>query len=258
VTHLQARFGAPVAPAYPGYNLACADHTTRYAAWAAEFDRFAADGTLPGLEIIRLPSDHTQGTVPGQATPQAYVADNDLALGRMVEKLSHSRYWRDTAMLVTEDDAQNGPDHVDAHRTLAYVISAYTQRRGRVDSTHYDTASMIGTIEGLLGLPPMSIVDARVARMWKGWRAKPDLRPYTALAPSVVPFGEPGAPLNGAAAPMARAARTWDFSREDATPEIGLNEAIWKSVRGRGARMPAPRHDRIVGTRPNDEGRDGD
>jgi hypothetical protein len=258
VTHLQPRFGNPVAPAYPGYNLYCADHTTRYPAWAAEFDRFVATGTLPQLEIVRLPSDHTQGTIPGQATPEAYFADNDLALGRMVEKLSHSPYWKDTAMLVTEDDAQNGPDHVDAHRTLAYVISAYTQRTGRVDSTHYDTASMVGTVESLLGLPPMSIVDARVARMWQGWRAKPRLRPYDARTPAVVPFGDPGAPVNAATAPMARASRSWNFRKEDATPEIGLNRAIWKSIRGRHARMPAPRHEKIIGARPNDEDDEGE
>jgi YVTN family beta-propeller protein len=262
VTHLQARFGAPVAPAYPGYNLFCSDHVNRYPAWAAEFDRFVAEGNLPQLEIVRLPSDHTQGTIPGRATPQAYVADNDLALGRMVDKLSHSRYWRDTAMLVTEDDAQNGPDHVDAHRTLAYVISAYTQgargARVRVDSTHYDTASMVATVEALLGLPPMSIVDQRVSRMWRGWSARPRLRPYQALTPRVVPFGDPGAPVNPPTAPMARASRSWNFAKEDATPEIGLNRAIWKSIRGREARMPAPRHERIIGTRANDEEEDGE
>ena len=263
VTHLQTRFGAPVAPAFPGYNLFCADHTTRYGAWAAEFDRFVADGKLPALSIVRLPNDHTQGTIPGQATPQAYVADNDLALGRLVDKVSHSRYWRDTAILVTEDDAQNGPDHVDAHRTIAYVISPYTQGRGRggrvrVDSTHYDTASMVGTVEGLLGLPPMSIVDQRVARMWKGWSRRANLRPYTALTPKVVPFGDPGAPVNPPTAPMARASRSWNFHREDATPEIGLNRAIWKSVRGRDSKMPAPRHEKIIGTRPNDEEEEGE
>ena len=97
------------------------------------------------------------------------MADNDLALGRLVEVVSHSRYWRDTAIFVTEDDAQDGPDHVDAHRTIALVISPFN-KRSRVDSTHYDTASMVGTIEDLLGLPPMSITDARVARMWKIFR----------------------------------------------------------------------------------------
>jgi len=153
---------------------------------------------------------------------------------------------------VTEDDAQNGPDHVDAHRTIALVISAFN-RRSRVDSTHYDTASMVGTIEDLLGLPPMSITDARVARMWKIFRNRIDDAPNDALQPTVIPFGAPGSEVNSASAPMAAASATWDFSREDATPEIALNEAIWKSIKGRAKRMPQPRHEHIIGSRPNDE-----
>jgi hypothetical protein len=170
----------------------------------------------------------------------------------MVDRLSHSRYWRDTVMLVTEDDAQNGPDHVDAHRTLAYVISAYTSGGG-VDSTHYDTASMIATAEDLLGLPPMSIVDQRVSRMWSRFGRRRDLRPYEAITPAVVPFGERDAPLNPETAPMARESASWNFNKEDDTPEIALNEAIWKSVRGRDSSMPPPRHEHIIGSRPNDE-----
>jgi hypothetical protein len=180
------------------------------------------------------------------------MADNDLALGRMVDAVSHSRYWTDTLILVTEDDAQNGPDHVDAHRTIALAISPYTQRKDAVDSTHYDTASMVATAEDLLGLPPMSIVDARVNRMWGSFTERPDFTPYQALTPSVTPYGEPGAPVNAATAAMARASAGWDFRKEDATPEIALNRAIWKSVRGRNARMPAPRHERIIGSRPSD------
>lgn len=201
---------------------------------------------------MRLPNDHTEGTRPGRATPQAYVADNDLALGRMVEVLSKSRFWKDRVMLVTEDDAQNGPDHVDAHRTVALAISPYTQT-GKVDSTHYDTASMVATTEDLLGLPPMSITDQRVSRMWGSFGDKANMRPYEAITPKVVPFGNPAAPLNPANAPMARAALSWDFAKEDATPEIGLNQAIWKSVKGRHSKMPRPRHDLIIGTQPNDE-----
>jgi YVTN family beta-propeller protein len=253
-THLQARFGNPVDTQYPGYNLSCSDHTTREPEWEREFRQFERDGNLPALEIVRLPNDHTRGTSPGAATPEAYVADNDVALGRLVDVLSHSRYWRDTVVLVTEDDAQNGPDHVDAHRTLGYAISAWS--RGGVDSTHLDTASMIATAEDLLGLPPMSIVDARASRMWALFGNRPDLRPYDAREPEVVPFGDPGAPVNPRSAPMAAQSARWNFAKEDATPEVALNEAIWKSVRGRHARMPAPRHDRIIGSTPTDEDHD--
>jgi len=180
------------------------------------------------------------------------VADNDLALGRIVDAVSHSRYWKSTAILVTEDDAQNGPDHVDAHRTLALLVSPYTQA-GKVDSTHYDTASMVATIEDLVGMPPMSITDARASRLWGAFVTQPDLRAYDAIQPKVVPFGDPGAPINGANAPMARSAAKWDLTDADAAPEIALNESIWKSVKGRHAKMPRPRHTHIVGSRPNDD-----
>jgi YVTN family beta-propeller protein len=252
-----ARFPGHVDNRFPGYNLSCSDHLDREPEWEREFDGYVAGGNLPALSFVKLPNDHTNGTVPGKATPQAYMADNDLALGRLVDKVSHSRYWKDTLILVTEDDAQNGPDHVDAHRTVALAISPYTQRHGAVDSTHYDTSSMVATTEDILGLPPMSIVDSRVNRMWGSFGGRPDFAPYTARTPSVKPYGDPAAPVNGATAAMASAAKAWDFGREDATPEIGLNRAIWKSVRGRKASMPAPRHVHIIGSRPNDEGDGG-
>jgi len=252
-THLdEARFPGHVDTAFPGYNLRCSDHVHREPEWERDFRGYEASGQLPGLSIVRLPGDHTRGTAPGAATPQSYVADNDLALGRLVDTVSHSRYWKDTLILVTEDDAQNGPDHVDAHRTVALAISPYTQT-GRVDSTHYDTASMIATTEDLLGLPPMSIADARVNRMWGSFTGRPDFASYDVKQPTVTPFGEPGAPTNTPAAPMAAAAARWKFDREDQAPEVALNQSIWKSIRGAGASMPNPRHERIIGSRPNDE-----
>ncbi|MBA2516477.1 MAG: bifunctional YncE family protein/alkaline phosphatase family protein [Solirubrobacterales bacterium] len=251
-THLQARFGDPVDVEYPGYNMSCSDHVDREPEWEREFREHEANGSLPALSIVRLPNDHTNGTRAGQSTPESYMADNDLALGRMVDTLSHSDYWDDTVMLVTEDDAQNGPDHVDAHRTLALVISAYNQRGG-VDSTHYDTSAMVATAEDLLGLPPMSIVDQRASRMWPLFDSRPDSSPYKARQPEVIPFGQPDAPRNPPTAPMARQSASWDFTKEDATPEIGLNQAIWKSIRGRRSEMPAPRHEHIIGSQPNDE-----
>ena len=258
-THLDdRRFGDHVDEYFAGFNLRCSDHVHREPEWEREFRAyealFAADpkhDPLPRLSIVRLPNDHSWGTVPRQGTPQAYMADNDLALGRLVEAVSHSAYWPSTAIFVTEDDAQNGPDHVDAHRTLAYVISPYTQT-GAIDSTHYDTASMVATMEDLLGLPPMAIGDQRAIRMWKGFSRKPNLAPYDARVPAVVPFGAPGSATNPPTAPLAAASRSWNFAIEDATPEIPLNEAIWKSIRGRSSRMPAPRHSYIVGSQPVD------
>jgi hypothetical protein len=144
-------------------------------------------------------------------------------------------------MFVLEDDAQDGPDHVDAHRSIALVISPYTQH-GRTDSTRYDTAGMLATIEDLLGMAPMSIFDQRATRMWASFRRHPNPRPYSAIAPAVIPYDDPGYPTNPPDAPLAAESAAQDFSYPDAPDEHLLNTAIWKSIRGASSRMPAPRH----------------
>jgi phospholipase C len=241
LTRLSSRFGNHVDPKFPGWNLACSDHAVREPEWEREFQQFVANGNLPALEIIYFPNDHNAGTSPGRPTPQSYMADNDLALGRLVDAVSHSRYWRSTAIIVVEDDAQDGPDHVDAHRAPALVISPYTQT-GKVDSTHYDTASALATLEELLGMPPLSTYDARAARMWPSFTNKPNSRAYDAIVPAIVPFGAPGFPVNTAASPLAARSAAMDFSKPDAAPEEILSEAVWQSVRGAGSEMPEPRH----------------
>jgi YVTN family beta-propeller protein len=250
-THLAAAFGDHLSTAYTPYTTSCSDHVDREPVWEKEFHQYEQHSNLPALEVVRLGNDHTNGTRAGSATPQSYVADNDLAIGRLVDTVSHSKYWKSTAIVMTEDDAQNGPDHVDAHRTVALVVSPYTQY-GRVDSTQYDTSAMVATIEGLLGMPPMTVTDAGAARMWKAFGSAPRLKPYDAIQPSIVPFGDPGFPVNGASAPMAAAAATWNLKDADAAPEIALNQSIWKSVRGRHSRMPKPRHRRIIGSQRDD------
>jgi hypothetical protein len=140
---------------------------------------------------------------------------------------------------------------VDAHRTVSYIISPYTQS-GAIDSTHYDTAGMVATIEDLLGLPPMAIGDQRAIRMWKGFSRKANLTRYNAKMPPVVPFGTAGSERNASNAPLAAASSGWNFAIEDATPEIPLNRAIWKSIRGRMSPLPASRHDYIIGSQPVD------
>ena len=137
---------------------------------------------MPRLIILRLPNDHTAGTKRGAPTPAAYVADNDLALGRVVEAVSHGKFWKETAIFVLEDDAQNGPDHVDAHRSMALVVSPYTKRR-QVDSRMYSTSSMLRTMELILGLKPMTQFDAAAQPMYASFRAKADLTPFTHLPP---------------------------------------------------------------------------
>ncbi|KAA2261210.1 bifunctional YncE family protein/alkaline phosphatase family protein [Solihabitans fulvus] len=233
--------------AYRGFDLNCPDSagtftavascgTPRIDEWLKEFQGYQDNGNLPSVEFLRLPNDHTAGTYKGAPTPTAYVADNDLALGRLVDAVSHSAFWSSTAIFVTEDDAQNGADHVDAHRTLAEVISPYT-RTGRVDSTFYSTASMLRTIELLVGIGPMTQFDAYAAPLARPFTWRPDTRPYTARTPST-PLNE----RNTAASPLAALSAAQNLTVEDAIDEQTFNRAIWASVRGADSPMPAARH----------------
>jgi DNA-binding beta-propeller fold protein YncE len=206
----------------------------------AELARFEREGDMPRLQIVRLPNDHTSGTSPGLPTPTAYMAENDLALGRMVEAVSRSRFWPTTAIFVVEDDAQNGPDHIDAHRTVAYAISPYV-RRGSIDSTLYSTSSMLRTIELILGLEPMSQFDAAAMPMLACFGHHADFKPYL-CRPAQVPLDT----LNAATAWGAEASLAMDFSREDAADDLLLNEIVWRSVRGATVPMPAPRRAAFV------------
>ena len=221
-------------PFYPGFDLDVLDNS-RVDIFLKEFRGFVKKKEMPRLTILRLGNDHTAGTKKGERTPRAMVAENDVALGRLVEAISHSPFWKDTAIFVIEDDAQNGSDHVDAHRTVGFVISPYTRRKGAVDSTMYATVSMLRTMELILGLPPLSQHDAGATPMGNAFADVPDFAPYVHRE-TKIPFYE----MNSDGAPMQEAANTWDFSKEDAAPELALNEAVWKSVRGRDAEMPAP------------------
>jgi YVTN family beta-propeller protein len=219
---------------YPGYDLAITDQT-RIEEWLTEFQQFQADGNLPTVQLVRLPNDHTAGTRPNSPTPLAYMADNDLALGRLVDAISHSVFWPETAICVLEDDAQDGPDHVDAHRTVALLISPYTQT-GAVDSTFYSTSSMLRTIELIVGLPPMTQFDAAATPMLASFTDTPNLQAYSVIVPD-----QPLDELNTASSPMSGQSAAMDFTAEDRAPAQALNEAIWQSVRGADSRMPEAR-----------------
>jgi YVTN family beta-propeller protein len=219
---------------YPGYDLGTTDQA-RIDEWQAEFSKYVDNGNLPPVELVRLPNDHTAGTRSGSPTPRAYVADNDLALGRLVEAVSSSPYWPDTAIFVLEDDAQNGPDHVDAHRTEALVISPYTQT-GAVDSTFYSTSSMLRTMELIVGLPPLTQFDAAATPMLNSFIDTPNPTAYATITPT-----QPLDEMNQADAPMSAESQEMDFSAEDLAPTDLLNAAIWKSVRGASSEMPEPR-----------------
>jgi len=218
---------------YPSWDINIPD-VRRAERFAAELARYEREGDMPRLQVVQLPNDHTSGAVAGQRTPTAMVADNDLALGRIVDAVSHSKYWGDTAIFVLEDDAQNGPDHVDAHRMPALVISPWTHRKA-VDSNLYSTSSMLRTIELILGLQPMSQYDAAALPMWASFADTPNLAPYTARLAQV-----PLDAQNPATGWAARASRRMDFSQPDRVDDLVLNRVVWASVRGERSAMPAP------------------
>jgi YVTN family beta-propeller protein len=218
-------------PWFRGFDLNYSD-LKRADRFISELKRFERQGDMPRLQIVRLPNDHTHGTTPGMKTPRAFVAENDLAMGRVMEAITHSRFWPKTAVFVVEDDAQNGPDHVDAHRTTAYVFSPYTKRRF-VDSCMYSTASMLRTIELILGLKPMSQFDAAARPMYNSFQPEPDLTPFKAV-PARVNLEETNTRTAwGSNIKM-------NFAVEDAADDLLLNEVVWRSVRGPNSPMPAP------------------
>lgn len=231
-------------PLYRAWDLDYSD-LDRVARFTSELHRFEQAGDMPRLQILRLPNDHTNGAWAGSLTPRAMVAQNDLALGRLVEAVSRSRFWPQTAVFVVEDDAQNGPDHVDAHRTEALVISPYT-RRHAVDSTPYTTCSMLATIELILGLEPMSQFDADINPMTASFQATPDLGAYTAL-PNSTSLSERNPSGTRAALESAK----FDLTREDAVDDLAFNRVIWESVRGPDAPVPAPVRAAFVRSLPN-------
>jgi YVTN family beta-propeller protein len=240
-----------VHPEYPPYDLSIPDNK-RVDVWLEEFRKFEQGGELPRLSILRLGNDHTAGTRPGYPTPRAMVAENDLALGRIVETISKSRFWKDSAIFVLEDDAQNGPDHVDAHRSVALLVSPYV-RRGVVDSTLYTTSGMLRTIELILGLPPMSQYDAAATPMYGSFQAKPVLTPYTKRDARIAldEKNDPQAP--GAAESLAM-----NLEEADRAPDLLLNEIIWKAIRGAGSTMPPPVRAAFVRPLAEDEDEEGE
>jgi DNA-binding beta-propeller fold protein YncE len=218
---------------YPPFDLSIPD-ARRVEVWLKEFRAFEASGKLPALSILRLGGDHTAYVRAGFPTPRSMIAENDQALGRLVEVISSSRFWKDSAILVVEDDAQNGPDHVDAHRSVALVASPWARRRA-VDSTLLTTCGMLRTIELVLGVPPMSQCDAAATPMYRAFQLKPDLAPYRRRE-ARVPVDE----MNDPAAPDASASSFMNLDEADRVPDIAANEILWRSVRGQGCPMPPP------------------
>jgi hypothetical protein len=197
-----------------------------------EFAEFAKTDTLPRFMVMSLGEDHTTGTRPGTFTPRACVASNDLALGKIIDAVSHSKYWPEMAIFVIEDDAQNGPDHVDAHRTVGLVISPFTKRKF-LDSSQYSTVSMIRTMELIMGLAPLSQFDAAARPMFASFSDRADLTPYSAV-PAQFDVNQ----VNMPTAYGADRSLKMDFDEYDRIDDFELNEILWRSIKGKDAPMP--------------------
>jgi len=210
--------------------------TIRFYQWKRDFDSLLIAGKVPQLNTIRFINDHTQGLSLNKPTPFAQVADNDLAVGLFVDYLSHSSVWKNSLIIIVEDDAQNGPDHVDAHRSTAYIAGGYV-KKGFVDHSLYTTASLLRTIELILGLPPMTQYDAPAVPLWRCMNNKAD-HPVFAARPSQVDLNL----KNLAENKWQKKSETFDFSREDMVSDAEFNEVIWKAVKGFDSQCPPSVH----------------
>jgi DNA-binding beta-propeller fold protein YncE len=223
-----------ISPTYPPFDMNIPDQR-RADVWISELQDFVRRGEMPQLEIMHLPADHTAGARPGMCTPRACMADNDLALGRIVEALSHSPFWKDTVVFVLEDDAQAGPDHFDSHRSPLLVISAYN-RPGTV-SRFANTTDVIAAIEDILGLGRLSQFDYFSRPLSDVFAPAPDLTPYDAVRPA-----QSLDELNPAKGPGAEESKAFDLSAPDRIDDAAFNRVLWKVVKGEQTKMPEPRY----------------
>jgi hypothetical protein len=210
--------------------------TVRFRQWKQDFDSLLAINSVPRLNTVRFINNHTEGLSLGRPTPTAHVADNDLAVGMFVEYLSHSPIWNETLILIVEDDAQNGADHVDAHRSTAFLAGGYV-KQGFVDHTAYTTTSLLRTIELILGLPPMSQYDASATPVWRCLNNTPG-HPSFKARPCNIDLNEKNTGKNK----WQEMSERFDFSKEDNVDDAAFNEVIWKAVRGIDSDCPAPVH----------------
>ena len=228
-----------VAPYSPGFDLKIQDQV-RADTWIRDFDSLLAINAVPALNTIRVSDDHTSGLQKGQYSPIAAVADNDLAVGRIIEHLSQSPVWASSVVFILEDDAQSGPDHIDAHRSPLYVVGPFV-KRNTVNHTMYSTSGVLRTIELILGMPPMSQYDAAAMPLYECFTSTPENTAYAAI-PAKVDINQ----RNVADNESSRRSAKFDLVKEDAVPDKEMNEVIWKAVKGESAVMPAPKRSAFV------------
>ncbi len=224
---------------YFGYNLAVKD-VVREKQWETDFDSLLAIGKVPQLNTLRFGNDHTSGARIGLPTPEAAVADNDLAVGRFVEHLSKSKIWNESVVFILEDDAQNGPDHVDAHRSPAFMAGGFV-KRNYIDHTMYSTSSMLRTIELILGMKPMSQYDAAATPMWRSFNKSTNTDSFVAKSANI-DLNERNVAINF----NSKRSQKLDLTRPDAIDDLIFGEIVWQTVRGQKSKMPAPRRGAFV------------
>jgi hypothetical protein len=233
-----------VEPTYPGFDPSIPD-VARMQVFLKDLKSWQSAGSMPNLVMMSLPQDHTVAYLPRYPSVDTMVADNDVALGQLVEAVSKSPFWKDTAILVEEDDSQNGLDHVDAHRSVFYAISPWAKHGGYVDHRYYTQVDALRTIEQILGLPPVNQMDSAATPMRSLFSDKADLSPYTAVVPTLLPqLNPPLDRLSGRALAWAKASQAMDFTHPDGIDEALLNHAIWYA--GHDFAVPYPGEPRVL------------
>lgn len=223
-----------ICPYFKDYDNSFPD-TARFQQWKREFDSLLAQNAVPQFNSVRFGNDHTEGLRKGRPTPYAHVADNDLAVGMFVEHLSKSSIWKETAVFIIEDDAQNGADHVDAHRSTAYLAGGFV-KRNYIDHTPYTTSSMLRTMELILGIPPMSQYDAAALPMWRCFSSQPNTTAFIAK-PAQINLKE----VNTAMNEWQRLSDKMDFVKEDNVPDLEFNRILWHGLKGDHVPFPGPK-----------------
>jgi YVTN family beta-propeller protein len=229
-------------PYYTSWDQRVRD-TTRFYQWRREFDSLVAVNAVPQFNSLRFINDHTEGLAHDRPTPFSHVADNDWAVGLFIEHLSKSKIWKESAVFIVEDDAQNGPDHVDAHRTTAYVAGGFV-KRGYVDHTMYSTSSILRSIELILGMPPMTQYDAAAEPMWRCFSPTLNLTPFTSV-PAQIDITQRNMAMNE----WQRRSEKFNFTKEDAVPDMEFNLVLWHGIKGDDVPLPAPKRAAFVRTR---------
>ncbi len=235
-------------PSYTGYRMDVRD-TTRYHQWKRDFDSLLAINAVPQFNSLRMGNDHTEGLKKGSPTPFAHVADNDLAVGMLVAHLAKSPIWNECAIFIIEDDAQNGADHVDAHRSTAYIAGGFV-KRNFVDHTAYTTTSMLRTIELILGVPPMSQYDAAAIPMWRCFNNEARPSDFT-TRPSNINLNDKNVAINK----WQEQSEKFNLAKEDAAPDLEFNEVLWHAIKG-NTPFPGPKRSAFLRIKTEDSDED--